>query len=59
MYFMISLLITKSRFKEVYRFNTHNYKFNKVFSVIRYICRCEDFLIISIYKKGLKRLQLK
>lgn len=55
---MISVLITKSRFKEIYHFNTHNDKFNKVLSVMRYVCRCEDFLIISIYKKGLKRLQL-
>lgn len=56
---MISFLITKSRFKEIYHFNTSNGRFNKVLSVMRHTCRCEDFLIISIYKKGLKRLQLK
>lgn len=55
---MMSFLITKSRFKEVYRFNTSNGKFNKVLSVVRSICKSGDFLIISIYKKGLKRLKL-
>lgn len=56
---MISFLITKSGFKEVCRFTTSNGKFNQVLSIMRPICRSEDFLMISIYKKGLKRLQLK